>query len=71
VIFFHVGGGSSSGGSGCAACSAGTMRTSMGATSPTMSFTGSTCVRAQPPPTWKKITSASRARFTVGVSGSL
>ncbi len=43
----------------------------MGATSPTMSFTGSTCVSAQPPPTWKKITSASRARLTVGVSGSL
>ena len=43
----------------------------MGATSPTMSFTGSTCVSAQPPPTWKKITSASRPRLIVGVSGSL
>ncbi|HLM13067.1 MAG TPA: hypothetical protein VK362_11810, partial [Reyranella sp.] len=65
------GGGSAFSISGSAACSAGTMRTSMGAMSPTTSFAGSTWVNAQPPPTWKKMTSASSARFTVGVSGSL
>jgi len=38
--------------------------------SPTTSFTGSTCVSAQPPPTWKKITSARMPRRAAVDSGS-
>ena len=48
-----------------------TMRTSMEATSPTISFIGLDLVSAQPPPTWKKITSASTPRCTVRDSGSM
>ncbi len=64
------GGGSSSGMSGGAGSAAGTIRTSIGAISPTTSFTGSTWVKAQPPPTWKKITKARRPRRVQGDSGS-